>query len=801
MKNRPALKLILTYLIGIILADRFNLNLIILWGLAIFFIAISFVLYKRRFLSLSSVIILLSFMLIGFLRYEVSVIPPKDTIKILNQKVNIQARVLRIHKTKSGGSYAILKGNAKILSKPSTTVNCRMLISFWEHVLPYNYGDVLEFNGQVKTIQPPRNFGAFDFRKYMMSQRTFVEIDINKKEEIRKIGVSGIPFIRWINKLQKKIELGINQSLPLRTSAVLKGFVLGNKDNLSESLKEKFRRTGTSHVLTISGLHMGIIATWSFFVFDFIRKILSIEKKIYARIPVILIMAVYACMVGFRFPALRTLFFAVLILTAGLLDRDVDMLNLISVAALSVLIIRPGAFFDASFRLSFGIVASITIMMPYWDIFTENILNQYTTNRLLNRIRQFVGVSLSASLASVFLTAYIFRGFSTVSLPANILVVFLAMLIVPLGFILSGLSLIWISFSRLLGYILHMLISLILIIIGWLSSIRCSYVENVGLSLLVGLALLYIILAFLIILPKLLKRPNKLILSGFGILVIILWGLALTHKGNIVEVTFLDVGHGDSIFIDLPGNRNILIDGGLYNTWIEDGKLLTVDKGKSVVIPFLRYKGVNNLDMVVSTHPHSDHVGGLISLIDEIEVKEVLTGSYGLKTSTYRKFLEKLNDEAIPHREARKGNIFSDGKISLNVVSPENPDLSGTESSRMNNNSVVIRFTYNEISFLFTGDIQEEYENILVNSGQNIKANVLKIPHQGSLTSSSWEFLKTVQPDIGLLSISENNAFGHPAKEIMNRYEKLGVNVYRTDKHGAVKFITDGKKIWIKTML
>jgi competence protein ComEC len=266
--------------------------------------------------------------------------------------------------------------------------------------------------------------------------------------------------------------------------------------------------------------------------------------------------------------------------------------------------------------------------------------------------------------------------------------------------------------------------------------------------------------------------------------------MAMNYDGHVAKVTYLDVGEGDSIYVELPDNYNVLIDGGSYR----EGYSL----GERVVAPFLRREGVGDLDLVVSTHPDNDHTGGLTYILDNFHVNKTLTGSYGLTSPTYEKFTERLN--GIEHSDARPETIYDNGDTKIEVLSGQYHGILKNEDSRMNNNSVVLKLTYKEASFLFTGDIEKDAERQFVNSGRDVKATVIKVPHHGSGSSSSYDFIRAVQPSAAVFSVGYKNFYHHPSPYVVARYIRSGVKIYRTDRQGAVTVITDGRYGWIKTM-
>ncbi|MDQ1328349.1 MAG: fold metallo-hydrolase, partial [Candidatus Poribacteria bacterium] len=286
------------------------------------------------------------------------------------------------------------------------------------------------------------------------------------------------------------------------------------------------------------------------------------------------------------------------------------------------------------------------------------------------------------------------------------------------------------------------------------------------------------------------ENRQTALIYGLAVLTVFCWAMAMMYDGHVAKITYLDVGEGDSIYAEMPDNYKILIDGGSYR----EGYSL----GERVVAPFLKQEGVGNLDLMVSTHPDNDHTGGLTYILDNFHVKKILTGSYGLTSPTYKEFLNRLN--GTQSIDAKPEVIHDNKDIKIEVLSDQYRGVLKNEDSRMNNNSVVLKLTYKEASFLFTGDIQKEGERQLVNSGRDVKATVLKVAHHGSGSSSSYDFIRAVQPTVAVISVGYRNFYNHPSPYVIARYDRSGVKIYRTDKQGAVTIITNGRYGWIKTM-
>lgn len=256
-------------------------------------------------------------------------------------------------------------------------------------------------------------------------------------------------------------------------------------------------------------------------------------------------------------------------------------------------------------------------------------------------------------------------------------------------------------------------------------------------------------------------------------------------------VTFLNVGQGDSILITTPAKKAILIDGGTYpREWS------TFDAGKFVVVPYLRRKGIRKLDMVIATHPDLDHIGGLLAVLKHFPVDTFLDSGTISTTKTYEDLLRLVEKKNIKYKIAQKEEIQIEPELTLQILSP----ISQGFANDPNNNSIVIRLEYGNISFLFTGDITEIAETLYVKQyGEKLKSHILKAAHHGSDSSSSGVFLNYVQPDVAVISCGENNPFGHPSKTVLERFQNMDIDVYRTDLSGHITIATDGKEYQIIT--
>lgn len=246
------------------------------------------------------------------------------------------------------------------------------------------------------------------------------------------------------------------------------------------------------------------------------------------------------------------------------------------------------------------------------------------------------------------------------------------------------------------------------------------------------------------------------------------------------EVHFIDVGQGDSSLVITPNKKVMLIDGG------------TKDSSKDL-IDYLNKAGVDTIDVFVLTHPHSDHIGGAVDIMNNFEVKQVLDSGFVHTSVTYEKYLDKIDEKNIPFKGVKAGDEFNLDGVLVSILSPDKP------KEDANNSSVVMRVEYEDFSCMFTGDVEAQTEEEIINSYPDIQSVCLKVAHHGSDTSSSKEFLDKVRPLVSVIEVGKDNPYGHPTKAILKRLNSIGSKVYRTDLNGTVIIKSDGSDYSVET--
>jgi competence protein ComEC len=290
-----------------------------------------------------------------------------------------------------------------------------------------------------------------------------------------------------------------------------------------------------------------------------------------------------------------------------------------------------------------------------------------------------------------------------------------------------------------------------------------------------------------------LARDQRLLL-GLTAAVVLIWAWAFWPRHPVLAVTFLDVRQGDCAFIRTPGGRTILIDAG------DGGRHNGFDAGSHVVLPFLRRKGVRTLDLVVMTHPHDDHLGGMPAVLDDISARAVMDAGESFDTPPHREALRTSRRQGVRYILARRGQTatFPDG-VKITVLNPDEGAVDDGDESAINDHSIVLRVTYGHASVLFDADAGHDAEEDILRTSGRIRSTVLKVGHHGSAEATSDLWLKAAKPRIAVISVGKHNSFGHPSRETLQRLADNGVRVFRTDRDGAVTITTDGENMHVET--
>ncbi len=772
----PLITITIIYILGIILGHLLDLSYTLLLStLSLLLILFFFSFWKKK--STVSTFLLGTLLLLTSLLYHdltLERITKGEIAPFLHKGwVEIKGRIDRLPEVKEDRVYLIIKTEKILFKEKEFPVKSRIRASLPKSETSFNYGDRVRIRGELVSPPGARNPGGESFRDYLTTQRISALVNLVVNEQIERIGEARInPFFRVIFYLRKRLLETIDHTLPSLQGSVLKGILLGRREELPSSLAQAFITTGVAHVLAVSGLHVGLIV--AFFHYGLFRLLRLPNKG--STLLTLFIIILYCFMTGCRPPVVRaTIMFGLLLLAPGL-GRKREIYTTLALAALIILLINPLTLFNVGFQLSFIAVLAILYLYPrFWP--RLRFLSSY--------LARLVSVSLAAWIGVAPLIAYHFNYFTPVAILANLFIVPLVTIAVALGF----LSTIF-SFSLPLALALSstnwLFLTILIKVIDLFSHFPGAGIRVITPSL-PFIGFYYLGIVGLVNLKRSPLVRKAVPIGALCLIAVLIWGNVFASRDKLLKVTFLDIGQGDAAFIQFPDKRNMLIDGG-------DGRL-------AILPSYLWDKRIRRIDYLVLTHPHPDHVGGLLDVLPYFKIGEVWDSGQESTSPEYEEFLRIIAHNRIPYKIVRKGERLSLAPgVGINILHPQEKFLKGS-GSEANSNSIAIRLLYKRVGFLFTGDIEKEAEGLLVNKyGARLKSTILKIPHHGSKTSSTLKFLEKVSPECAIMSVGANNLFGHPHKEVIERYRGLGIKLYRTDEVGAVIVTTDGKSYNVQTM-
>ncbi len=639
-------------------------------------------------------------------------------------------------------------------------------------------GDVVIARGRLEIPREPGNPGEFDYKKYLERRQVYYIFTVKKLDHIKVIGDRRSMLEDLILASRERGEEALKRFLPRGTAEVAKGIVLGAADEINPEDYRDFQKTGLAHVLAASGMNIGFVMLMGVWAADALKL-----GRRYRGLLAALLILFYGSTAGWPVSLLRAAVMAWLGLAAYYGGREPNAPNALAVSGLVMLIWNPVWVFDLSFQLSFLATAGLIWLYPAWrqavpyksklvDAFLIPLAAQAATLPLI--VGSFSLFSLSSVIAN-FAAAYLCGVALILSLAgffAGTVIPFSAALFLyPAGLAVDGIT--WVSKS--------------------LSSITGSY-------LWVAPPPLWFILAFylgLVASARGLRCRDRRMLVGGLLLIGVYLGCLVMPAGmkdrGWMEVTFLDVGQGDAVLVKSPQGRFMMIDCGGSQFW---------DVGQQTVVPAMARRGLRELDILVITHPDLDHIGGAPAVIKEMAPRVLAVSASAYPGTGFQETEAARLKHAIPVVELAKGQyIRLDPKLSINVLHPE-PQGNRAPYNRgiSNEESVVLRLQYGNISFLLPGDIDARTMDMLARENLLSETTVVKVPHHGSKGSVSERFYQAVRPKIAVISVGKNNIFGHPAPQTLELLNRFGIKTYRTDLDGAIIFKTDGKRLLVKTV-
>jgi len=692
-----------------------------------------------------------------------------------------------------------------------------------------DYGQKVEIEGRMRRPHNFNNPGSFDYAAYLARQKIFWTASMTAGSKARVLPgrcgsrAMGMIFALRVAALDRIEALYRGNDY---STGMMEAILIGESSKLQKIWTENFRRTGTFHALVISGVHVTVLAG----VLLFLLRLCLLPEM-----PALAVTAgaawLYALVSGFSAPVVRAAGGFTLYLVARFFFRRGRVMNLLAAIALVYLLWDPGQLFDASFQLSFLCVAAIgALATPLLDAssapFARGLRSIASTGAdpyLEPRVAQFrvelhlaaetvwlwtrlparAVLELLALILRLGLFAFEMAVISTVvqigmalpmaeyfhrvsfsGLTANLLIVPLLNAVIPIGFfaIFTGSH----PAAALSGWLLSMSAR----VADWHATLEPSWrVPDPPLWLAMAFVAALVTLA-VTARTQIWRFPAlAAVLSLFALLLWHPWPTEIAPQA--LELTAIDVGQGDSLLVLFPQGQRMLVDGGGLLQFGQQHPS-NLDIGEDVVTPYLLSRGIRRLDVVVATHAHDDHSGGLPAILENFRPREMWVGANPLPT-----LIERAAHFHVRVVEMRAGSRLDFSGTRIGILSPP-IDYEAAKSG--NNDSLAFQINYGSRSFLLTGDMERPMETRLLASGLLTHADVLKVGHHGSKTSTIPAFLDAVSPSVAIISAGFENSFGHPNPGVVARLSDRHAAVLRTDVSGLSTVRTDGRRLWFDTM-
>lgn len=669
-----------------------------------------------------------------------------------------------------------------------TFIRSKVLV-YNSNITQFKLGNLLKVSGTLQKFQIATNPGQFN--EYVYYRNKKFDYKINAKKVTIENSEYNIFYDR-IYRLNLKFQSVYNSILDEKQSGILSAMILGDTNSLDEEVNELYKQNGISHIIAISGLHVSLLGLT---LFNLLRRLRI--PMLPSTIASVFLLYAYGILTGFSVSTNRSIVMLVIYMISLLVGRTYDLLSGTALSAILILLQNPMEIFNAGFLLSFGAIVAVGGIFPILKKLIP-IQNTILHSFLMCIAIQFVTTPIllyyfyEIPTFSVFINLIIIPLSSLVILLA-VVAVLLGSIYLPLGiFFIGGAHFLLIFFDGVCKLALHLPFRQLLI----------------GRPDTITLVAYFMALAiFLLLNQKKLKKLSLIVLLFSGV-------IFLKPVSAEMEITFLDVGQGDGIVLNLPDNTTFLIDGGSTNI----SKI-----GKYRIESFLRFKGIKVIDYAIVTHTDKDHISGLLELMEamkdwdsvekenkenkenkdyinsQILIRNLVLPSTSLKDEAYNYLVILAAKKGIPCLYIQKGDVFELDDLIITCLHPSEK----YKPKSKNDYSTVLSLTYKDFDLLLTGDLEANGEELvnaeLKKRGGFAKSyDILKVAHHGSKYSTMAEFLEIVSPGFSIISCGKKNSYGHPHKELLDRLKNCGSEYYITYESGAITILTNGEKMQLR---
>ena len=629
--------------------------------------------------------------------------------------------------------------------------NKKFLIYISKAENTFSYGDKIKVTATFNKPNKARNSGGFDYSVYLKSKKIYGSFKVEKILEVEK--AKRVPLI---NKIQEHIKETFNKNL--KNSPLAIGLLLGIRDNISEDVQDDFKNANLTHMLAISGAHFSYVIL----IVSFICK--KLKNKRLQQFILIGAIIFFMNLTGNTPSVVRAGIMSILLILSSILKKQNDIYTNISTSLLIQIINNPYVIFDVGLILSYsGVIGIVTF-------------NKFFSKIIKNKI---ICVTLSANSLLIPIMIYKYNTISFTFVISNVLASGLLGVIIMLELIACIIKI------KPVFILLDISLSLLQKIANFCSKIPFSNVY-------VTTKTVFLVLAIYLIIFLVIKRKKK------SIPIIILFIFAFTCfariynyntlEKDILQIKFIDVGQGDCTLLINEGKTLMIDTGGSTSP--------SYDVGENIVHKYLLYKGINKIDYLMLSHFDADHCQGAIFLLKNMKIKNLIISIQPENSEFYEEITNICRQKNTNIMYVKKGNKFKIANLAIKILHPNNNFIA---ENTLNNNALVCKINYYNFKMLFTGDIEKIAENQLLD--EELLADLLKVGHHGSKTSTTQEFLNKVNPQIALIGVGENNKFGHPNDDVIKRLQEKGIKIFRTDLNGEINInINKNGKVNTKTM-
>lgn len=646
------------------------------------------------------------------------------------------------------------------------------------------YDRQVELYGLIKQPGSAGNPGQFDLKNYLELQGVYVQLVLYDTSDIVLANTGTNWFLRdMVYPLRRWIASMLDVAIGGDESRFLLGLTIGDRSGIPLEVKDAFVNSGVMHILAVSGLHVGLLVVILLTVVSLVRPAPAIRTLVLSALLVF-----YVFLTGSPPSVVRAVIMTIVILGAGIFQRKPDVVNSLGVAAMAILLYDGRELLSPGFQLSFAAVLSILLLYPRFNRIALKLPVRIQSTPIVKGVIGLASVSLAAAIGTLPFTSFYFAKVSIIGLAANLVVVPLTGVVLAFSVTTLAISAVSSLVGSLFAGVAQACAGLLLWFVKLFGLLPFAYIDY---QCTPGQALTYYAVLGTVINLK--RIPMKyFLITGLLVANIFVYARVFYDHESIdrVHVTLLDVGQGDAILIEFPEGKRMLIDAG--------PRTFNVDAGARTIVPYLKRNGIRRLDALVVTHPHSDHLGGVPSLLRSIDVDTIYdAGSHAASElfMEYRHLVDSIKSPQVTATAGRRIGNFDRARVYALHPSGAFLPADTIGKANLNNQSVVLKIVFGKTSILLVGDAEEDAEEVMIEQyGEFLKSDILKTGHHGSSTSSSEAFIDRVTPTVAFVSAGRNNKFHHPSPKVTGRFEERGVRVYRTDLSNAVKFVSDGNK-------